>query len=457
MRTTMMSLSTLLLLLLLFIAILCGHSGVVEERLFKEATSLRESLEAQAWDLLGEYEVLVEKFGHEKDAEGVLRKAIAVCPWIPEPYSVLATHLMNYGSQRQVREILVLYRQAMRMQHALPTPQQEGTASDLMRSLHKRPSVTAHFAGQTFPARLRHDRDQLALLGERGRLPQSVIGRYLKGYDHILAQIPQLRLNYQMEIPEKLWAQTIGNVYQRALYVPEIAPLKGPALNPDLDFAGLEDQYLSGDPHFVYFDNLLTEEALLKLREYYEEATIFWDAKPGYVGTYLADGGFGNSVIAQLLEELTDAFPRLLCSHRLKQAWAYKYDSDIAEPIATHADIAAVNFNFWISPDEGNLDKESGGLVVYRAIPPEGTPPIVFNRLPLHQNVTNMLEATGYANFTVPYRTNRAVVFQSNLFHESGKMHWAPGFTKRRINLTLLFGKMYGTCDAQCATDADAR
>ena len=27
-------------------------------------------------------------------------------------------------------------------------------------------------------------------------------------------------------------------------------------------------------------DNLLTEEALLKLRQYYEDATVFWDAKP---------------------------------------------------------------------------------------------------------------------------------------------------------------------------------
>jgi hypothetical protein len=152
-----------------------------------------------------------------------------------------------------------------------------------------------------------------------------------------------------------------------------------------------------------------------------------------------------------------DAFLRLLCTHRLNQAWAYRYDSEIAEPIATHADMAAVNFNFWVSPDEGNLDKESGGLVLYREIPPEGTPSIVFNRLPLHQNVTKMLEATGYDNFTVPYRANRAVVFQSNLFHQSGEMRWAPGFTKRRINWTLLFGKMYGSCDEQCASVADAR
>jgi hypothetical protein len=39
-------------------------------------------------------------------------------------------------------------------------------------------------------------------------------------------------------------------------------PLKGPALNPDLDFDAIENQYLSSDPRFATIDNLLTEEAL---------------------------------------------------------------------------------------------------------------------------------------------------------------------------------------------------
>jgi len=441
-------LQPLLILSLLLQNVFSQNPSSVEDQLLQDAESLRENLESLAWDFLRKHSTL-EQEGRVEEAEHMLREAIAVCPWIPEPYAVLATHLMDYGTQRQVREIFSLFRKAMRIHHALPPPKQGITASELLLSLHKRPSLSKHFKGQTFPARLRHDRDQLALLGERGKLPKSLVQRYLNGYDRIIQQIPQSSLMNMITIPENLWAVTIGSVFQRALYVPEIPRLNGPALNPNLDFAALEDQYLSSDPSFVYFDNLLTDEALTKLRRYYEEATIFWDSKPGYVGSYLADGGFGNAIVAQLVEELMDAFPRLICSHGLNQAWAYKYDTEIATPINIHADLAAINFNFWLSPDEGSIDKETGGLVVYRVSPPEGTPMSVFNQYPLHDDVTKMLAASDFANFTIPHKSNRAVVFQSDLFHQSGEMHWAPGYTKRRINLTLLFGKMYGKCQDQ--------
>lgn len=39
--------------------------------------------------------------------------------------------------------------------------------------------------------------------------------------------------------------------------------------------------------------------------------------------------------------------------------------------ISVHADSAAVNLNFWITPDEANLDPSSGGLVVYPKMPPQ--------------------------------------------------------------------------------------
>ena len=448
----MRSLLRLLQLLLLLFVVFCD-SAEIEDRLFDDATVLKKELEAHAWTLMRRSQDLV-KFGLQEDAEQSLREAVGAAPWLPEAYCALAHHLFEHGSRYRIQEMIELFNKAMRIHHALPKPTQGGTAADLMTSLHKRPSMLPHFKGQTFPCRLKHDREQLALLGERGRLPQSIVDRYVRGYDQLLALIPPDSWEYAMNLPESLWAKTIGSVYQRALYVPEVEPLKGRVLNPNLDFAKIEEQYLTSDPRFVYFDDLLTDEALLKLRHYYEEATVFWDAKPGYVGSYLLDGGFGNVIVAQLIEELVDAFPRLICTHQLSQAWAYKYDSEIARPIAPHADVAAINFNFWISPDEGNLDPDSGGLVVYKAIPPEGTPMSVFNQLPLHENVTKMLGATGYANHTVPYRSNRAVVFQSNLFHESGQTkNWAPGYTKRRINLTLLFGKMYG----KCADDEDSQ
>jgi hypothetical protein len=41
----------------------------------------------------------------------------------------------------------------------------------------------------------------------------------------------------------------------------------------------------------------------------------------------------------------------------------------------------------------------------------------------------------------VPYRQNRAVMFNSDLFHETGKLHFRDGYESRRINITMLFGK----------------
>ena len=48
----------------------------------------------------------------------------------------------------------------------------------------------------------------------------------------------------------------------------------------------------------------------------------------------------------------------------LKYMWAYKYDNRY-NGIQTHADQAAINVNIWITPDEANLDKDTGGLVIY--------------------------------------------------------------------------------------------
>ena len=42
---------------------------------------------------------------------------------------------------------------------------------------------------------------------------------------------------------------------------------------------------------------------------------------------------------------------------------------------------------------------------------------------------------------TIPDRSNRAVLFHSNLFHKSDKVRFEEGFENRRTNVTMLFGK----------------
>ena len=59
----------------------------------------------------------------------------------------------------------------------------------------------------------------------------------------------------------------------------------------------------------------------------------------------------------------------ILSDNPLLQPWGFKYDNRLGG-IAVHADFAAVNINFWITPDDANLDPDSGGLIVWDAAAP---------------------------------------------------------------------------------------
>jgi len=41
---------------------------------------------------------------------------------------------------------------------------------------------------------------------------------------------------------------------------------------------------------------------------------------------------------------------------------------------------------------------------------------------------------------TIPYKYNRAVLFNSAYFHETDKIDFKDGYESRRINITYLFG-----------------
>ena len=51
------------------------------------------------------------------------------------------------------------------------------------------------------------------------------------------------------------------------------------------------------------------------------------------------------------------------------------------------------------------------------------------------------LKSAGAKSVTVPYRANRAVIFDSDLFHETDTIRFRDGYENRRINVTLLYGR----------------
>ncbi len=129
--------------------------------------------------------------------------------------------------------------------------------------------------------------------------------------------------------------------------------------------------------------------------------------------------------------------PNVFGDHRLNQAWGYKYNTH-PQGIKEHADFAAVNTNFWITPDEANEDPDSGGLVVWDKPAPMDWTFAQFNQD--QEGLRKFLESENAERIVFPHRQNRVVIFNSNLVHMTDTLHFRPGYENHRINVTLLFG-----------------
>jgi tetratricopeptide (TPR) repeat protein len=212
----------------------------------------------------------------------------------------------------------------------------------------------------------------------------------------------------------------------------------GPAINPANAAEDIAREWGSARPQVVVIDNLLSDEALAKLRRFCWGSTVWRGAyEDGYLGA-MADHGFASPLLAQIAEELRAAHPAILGVHPLKYLWAFKYDSQLTG-IRVHADQAAVNVNFWITPDEANLDPQSGGLVVWDVAAPLEWDFDAYNADPVA--IRAFLERSGARPTTIPYRANRAVIFDSDLFHETDTIAFKEGYLNRRINVTMLYGR----------------
>jgi hypothetical protein len=211
---------------------------------------------------------------------------------------------------------------------------------------------------------------------------------------------------------------------------------------------------------FAVVENALSETALRHLRTFLLDSSVWHEPKRG--GAYLAamaTEGFASPLLVQIAEELRAAMPRILGEHPLLQAWAFKYDnteSDGSDAGGTaapgtlvHADLAAVNVNLWITPDEAQADQsageDGGGLIVYRQQPPANWDFHAYNAI---HDEAKMAELQRWArqngSADVPYKANRMVLFDSDLLHETAPLRFKKGYKNRRINVTLLFGKACG-------------
>ena len=283
-------------------------------------------------------------------------------------------------------------------------------------------------------------------------------------YQRVLQRIPPLD---ELEDTQGLYQfqqedidDGIFSIYNKALHFPQIDEFDANGqpismFSDSFDPTKIQDEWKSRG--IVVIDDVLSTQALTRIRQVLLESTVWYQTKlpktfGGYTGAYIDDGLY-KRILLKLVVELRAQLPDILSDHPLNYLWAYKYDSDY-NGITLHADEAAVNVNLWITPDEANLDPTSGGLVVFTVKPPEDWDVNQYNR-DTQLVYEELLEPSNFANLTIPYKENRAVLFDSALFHQTDHFQFQKGYTNRRINLTILYGKMQKQKPAEQRTTQD--
>jgi len=240
--------------------------------------------------------------------------------------------------------------------------------------------------------------------------------------------------------------QLLKETYNRTINLPEAPELIDGTLSKNLQREQITSDYFKHDHGLTYIDNFLTPSALDSIRKFLLGSTIWFDIKiGGYLGAYLKDG-LACPLLLQIADDLRVNFPKIFKNHQLKQLWAYKYDSRAYKDnngltgIKAHADQAAVNVNFWITPSAANLNPKSGGLVVHNTPAPLDWDFKAYNHYNSGEKIIKFLENSSCEKSIVPYNENRVVIFNSNLIHETDKFEFKEGYENRRINVTMLFG-----------------
>jgi hypothetical protein len=286
-------------------------------------------------------------------------------------------------------------------------------------------------------SKLRHDIEQFKYLRERN-IVGGEFDRIIAAYEGVTERLTSKGVRGPTPFDAEA-SRDIGSIYSRIVHIRD-APRLARALSPEWDPGAVEHEYLSKPPGVVVVDNFLTREALESLRLFCLESTIWSTCKSlGRLGALFREG-FSCPLLFQIAEELRDTLPNLIGErYPLRHMWGYKTPPRLAADSITHADFAAVNVNFWITPDEANLNERSGGLIVYGVDAPAHWDFHTYNGR-LEDVIKPYLRQQKARAVTIPYRQNRAVIFNSDLFHSTDEVTFLENYEHRRINITMLYG-----------------
>jgi hypothetical protein len=362
---------------------------------------------ASSPDALLEQAAVYYRAGRLREAETLYRQVLAAQPERADLHAGLATLLFL---QRHTQDAVAALRRASQLQ-----PDNAETLYKLGNMLLREGNGETRVS-ESFDCFRRHARLTFGTGGKK-------------------ADEAAHRIQHDRE--QQAWLATHFGITHWKFHLADGERMAGRTVN-GANAANATAQWHSRQPQIIVVDDLLSEEALEKLRRYCLGSTIWRETHPeGYL-TAMPEHGLACPLVAQIDEDMRAAYPGILGAHLLRYLWAFKYDSK-RNGVGTHADPSLVTFNFWITPDEANLDPGHGGLTVWDV----GAPADWNSQRYIGDTAgcRAYLARIGAKSVTIPYRANRAVVFWSALFHETDRMQFRDGYENRRINITMLYGR----------------
>ena len=360
--------------------------------------------------------VIFQKLGEHQKAKECYEKAIKIDPDLLGASSNLAN---IYVSQLTNFEIAI------------------SKSNETLKKFHK----NYKFIDQSISLfKLKHDIEQANYLNSKNYKING-IDKFIKIADEILGREKneEDKNNHSKKI--LLNNDEINSLlpYLKKNHIYQTKTISGSCINPNINWLDVEDEYLNSANQIMYIDDFLSDETLQELREFCLVSKVWYkEYNNNYLGAF-SDSGFISPIHLQIATELKQKLPKLFGPHELEKFWGFKYDTTLGKGINIHADDAIYNLNFWITPDEFNNNKNSGGLKVYDAPAPDSWSYRNYN---MNSNKIYKFLKENNANCTnVPYKCNRAVLFNSAYFHETDEIDFKNEYEGRRINNTYLFGR----------------
>jgi len=192
----------------------------------------------------------------------------------------------------------------------------------------------------------------------------------------------------------------------------------------------------------VVIDNFLVGDCADRLRKFFLFFNNIDDYYPDYGAINLSKNNsqIWFPLLTNITEECKELMP-FLQGKQFDRAWAFIYNNE-SGGVPVHADPAAININFWVTPDSSmNLKEGFNGLDIWKIYPPADWGYGNYNsQNPVsRKRVDSFLSENAPSKVRIEYKFNRVVIFDSMFFHQSNPVSSKPGYENRRINYTFLY------------------